>query len=254
MNFGSAKRTWQPLGGIVLLLLLWQGVSASGLIDPFLLPSVGDTAAAIRKGLANGPLLPDLVVTVERTIWSFVVASVIAVPLGVMLGSSVEVYRTTEFVIDFFRSTPASAVFPLFLVLFGAGNTTKIAVAAFGAGLVILFNAAYGVMNARKTRILAAQVMGVGPMRVLTDVMIWEALPQIVVGMRNGVSIALIIVIVAEMFIGSVDGLGYRIFSAQMLFDMPMMYGAIFLTGALGYGLNLFFVVLDKVFIHWGGK
>ena len=77
-----------------------------------------------------------------------------------MLGSSVRLYRSLEFVIDFFRSTPASAMFPLFLVLFGVGDETKISVAAFGAILVILFNVAYGVMNARKTRLLAAKVMG----------------------------------------------------------------------------------------------
>jgi ABC-type nitrate/sulfonate/bicarbonate transport system permease component len=86
------------------------------------------------------------------------------------------------------------------------------------------------------------------------DVVLWEALPQIIVGMRNGVSVALIIVIVAEMFIGSFDGLGYRIFSAQMLFDMPTMYGAIFITGALGYLLNVFFLILDRKFVHWSGK
>ncbi len=77
-----------------------------------------------------------------------------------MLGSSDKLYRAVEFIIDFFRSTPASAMFPLFLVLFGVGEKTKIAVAAFGAGLTILFNVAYGVMNARKLRQLAAKVMG----------------------------------------------------------------------------------------------
>lgn len=254
----EGDHTWrkllQPLYGVVGLLLIWQIVSATRLVDPFLLPSVSSTAKAVWVGFTEGPLLFDLSRTVERTMLAFAFASVIAVPVGIALGAAPAVYEKLEFVIDFFRSTPASAVFPLFLVLFGAGNVTKIAVAAFGAGLVILFNAAYGVINARKTRVLAAKVMGVPQFRILTDIMLWEALPQIIVGMRNGVSIALIIVIVAEMFIGSVDGLGYRIFSAQMLFDMPTMYGAIFITGALGYVLNLVFVMFDKYFVHWSGK
>ena len=63
----------------------------------------------------------------------------IAIPLGIVLGSQEKLYRSLEFVIDFFRSTPASAMFPLFLVLFGVGDETKISVAAFGAMLVILF-------------------------------------------------------------------------------------------------------------------
>ena len=70
-------------------------------------------------------------------------------------------------------------------------------------------------------------------MRVLTDVMLFESLPQTFVGLRNGVSLALIIVIVAEMFIGSVDGLGHNVLDNQMLFEMPRMYAAIFVAGAL---------------------
>ena len=149
------------------------------------------------------------------------IAAVIAIPLGIFLGSSEKLYRSLEFVIDFFRSTPASAMFPLFLVLFGVGDETKISVAAFGAALVILFNVAYGVMNARKTRLLAAKVMGASRLRVLTDVMLLESLPQTFVGLRNGVSLALVIIVVAEMFIGSNDGLGHSVFEAQQLFDMP---------------------------------
>src|SRR5207248_2188505 len=153
--------------------------------------------------------------TVERTTLATLIAAAIAIPSGIFLGASEKLYRSVEFVVDFFRSTPASAMFPLFLVLFGVGDKTKISVAAFGATLVILFNVAYGVMHARKTRLLAAKVMGASRIRVLTDVMLLESLPQTFVGLRNGVSLALVIVVVAEMFIGSTDGLGQRVFEAQ---------------------------------------
>ena len=145
-------------------------------------------------------------------------------------------------------------MFPLFLVLFGVGDKTKISVAAFGAALVIMFNVAYGVMNARKTRLLAAKVMGARGGSVLFDVMLLELLPQTFIGLRNGVSLALIIIIVAEMFIGSKDGLGHSMFEAQQLFDMPAMYAAIFAAGALGYGLNLLFLLVERRFVHWAGK
>ena len=64
----------------------------------------------------------------------------------------------------------------------------------------------------------------------------------------------LVIVIVAEMFIGSTDGLGQRILKSQMVFDMPDMYASIFAAGALGYLLNLLFIVAERRFVHWGGK
>jgi NitT/TauT family transport system permease protein len=109
-------------------------------------------------------------------------------------------------------------------------------------------------MNARKTRLLAAKVMGASKVRVLIDVMLLESMPQTFIGIRNGVSLALIIVIVAEMFIGSIDGLGHRIIDAQMLFEMPDMYAAIFVAGALGYGFNLLFLIIEQRFVHWSGK
>src|ERR1700737_1227762 len=243
-----------PAVGVIGLIAVWYLAVWYQVVDPVLLPSPTDTFRAMWGGMAGGRVGFDFVKTVERTTLSILIAAAIAIPLGIFLGASEKLYRSVEFVIDFFRSTPASAMFPLFLVLFGGGDETKISVAAFGAALVILFNVAYGVMNARKTRLLAAKVMGASRLRVLTDVMLLESLPQTFVGLRNGVSLALVIVVVAEMFIGSNHGLGQRVFESQQLFAMPDMYAAIFAAGALGYGLNLLFLLIELRFVHWSGK
>jgi sulfonate transport system permease protein len=242
-----------PIIGVVGLLAIWSLATAAKWVDPVLLPSPIAAFKALWQGM-HGVLGFDFAKTVYRTAASTAIAAVIAIPLGILLGSSESLYRSLEFVIDFFRSTPASAMFPLFLVLFGVGDETKISVAAFGAILVILFNVAYGVMNARKTRLLAAKVMGASRLRVLFDVMLLESLPQTFVGLRNGVSLALVIIVVAEMFIGSQDGLGHSVFEAQQMFDMPRMYAAIFAAGVLGYGLNLLFMMIERTFVHWSGK
>jgi ABC-type nitrate/sulfonate/bicarbonate transport system permease component len=243
-----------PIIGVIGLIVIWYVAVWYRVVDPVLLPSPTDAFRALWNGMAGGRLGFDFWRTVERTSLATLIAAAIAIPLGIFLGSSEKLYRSVEFVVDFFRSTPASAMFPLFLVLFGVGDRTKISVAAFGATLVILFNVAYGVMNARKTRLLAAKVMGASRFRVLTDVMLLESLPQTFVGLRNGVSLALVIVVVAEMFIGSTDGLGHRVFEAQQLFAMPDMYAAIFAAGALGYGFNLLFLLIERRFVHWSGK
>ena len=251
---GNRFDPYLPVIGVIGLIIVWYLAVWYEVVDKVLLPSPGETFRALWKGMAGGALGFDFWRTVERTTAATAIAAAIAIPLGVFLGASEKLYRSVEFVIDFFRSTPASAMFPLFLVLFGVGDETKISVAAFGAALVILFNVAYGVMNARKTRLLAARVMGASRLRVLTDVMLLESLPQTFVGLRNGVSLALVIVVVAEMFIGSTDGLGHRVFEAQQLFAMPDMYAAIFAAGALGYGLNLLFLHGERRFVHWTGK
>jgi len=242
-----------PVYGVVGLVALWYLAVWVRVVDPVLLPPPEKAFEALAKGM-TGRLGYDFWRTLVRTAYAIAIAAVIAIPLGVFLGAYEKLYRSVEFVIDFFRSTPASAMFPLFLVIFGVGDQTKILVASFGATLVIVFNVAYGVMNARKTRLLAAKVMGASRLRILTDVMLLESLPQTFVGLRNGVSLALVIVVVAEMFIGSVDGLGHRVFEAQQLFNMPEMYAAIFAAGVLGYGLNLLFLLVEKRFVHWSGK
>ena len=185
---------------------------------------------------------------------AFLIATAIGVPLGVALGASSVVYRSVEFLVDFFRSTPSSALIPLFLLIFGITDMNKIAIAAFAAVLVILFNSAYGVMNAKKTRVMAAMTMGVSRMHIFKDVLLMESLPQTFVGLRSGISMALVIVIVAEMFIGSENGLGHRIIDAQQIFNVKEMYSSILITGALGYVLNLVFIALEKNLIHWSGK
>ncbi|WP_270934682.1 ABC transporter permease [Falsiroseomonas oryzae] len=243
-----------PALGALGFVLFWQVAVWLRVADPVLLPAPAEAFRDTWQAFAGGTLAHDTWRTVQRTALSFAIATAIGVPLGVALGAQERLYRGVEFVVDFFRSTPASALFPLFLILFGPGEGTKVAVAAFGAALVILFNAAYGVINARRTRVLAARVMGASSARILRDVLVWEAMPQILVGMRAGVSLALVIVVVAEMFIGSTDGLGHRVINAQMLFESGLMYGAIFVAGALGYGLNLLFLMAEKRFVHWAGR
>jgi ABC-type nitrate/sulfonate/bicarbonate transport system permease component len=251
---GPLTESLLPFVGVAVLILVWYAAIAARLVDPVLLPSPVEAMRALGNGLASGTLLHDFLRTVERTILATFIAMVIAIPLGIVLGSWPKLYRALEFVVDFFRSTPASAMFPLFLVIFGVGDETKVLVATFGAALVILFNVAYGVMNARKNRLLAAKVMGASPARILFEITLLESLPQTFVGLRNGVSLALVIVVVAEMFIGSADGLGHRVFEAQQLLQMPDMYAAIFAAGALGYCLNLLFQLVERRVVHWSGK
>lgn len=252
------KSSWRykllPLVGPLLLFLLWQTAVSAKWLNPVLLPSPGETVGYLFSKLADGSMNQDIGATLYRTLMAFFVSAVIGVPLGVMLGSSERLYRSVEFLVDFFRSTPSSALIPLFMLIFGITDTNKIAIAAFAAVLVILFNSAYGVMNAKKTRIMAAQVMGVSRWHVFKDIMLMESLPQTFVGLRTGVSMALVIVIVAEMFIGSETGLGHRIIDAQQLFNIKDMYASILITGAFGYLLNLGFLLIEKRCVHWSGK
>ena len=240
--------------GPVLLLLIWDGVVRFKLISPILLPSPISTLTALVSGMGGGELLYDFLYTLMRTLEAFAIAAVVGVPLGVLLGSSERAYRSVEFVIDFFRSTPSSALIPLFMMIFGVSDINKVAIAAFGALLIVLFNSAYGVMNARKQRVMAARVMGASRWQVFKDVLIWESLQPTFVGLRSAVSMSLVIVVVAEMFIGSERGLGHRIIDSQQVMNVRDMYASILASGALGYALNVLFLLLEKRIVHWSGR
>ncbi|MES2100507.1 MAG: ABC transporter permease [Pseudomonadota bacterium] len=243
-----------PFVGPVALFVIWDLVVRAGLIKVILLPTPWATLDALVTGLAGGPLLLDFGVTLLRTLEAFVIAAVVGVPLGVLLGSNEKAYRSVEFLIDFFRSTPSSALIPLFLLIFGVSDINKVAIAAFGALLIVLFNSAYGVINARKQRVMAAKVMGASRWQIFKDVLIWESLQPTFVGLRSAVSMALVIVIVAEMFIGSDNGLGHRIIDAQQVLNVKSMYAAILAAGALGYALNVLFLVMERKIVHWSGR
>lgn len=249
----GARRWAQRVAGPFILFIVWWIAQATGLVTPKLLPSPIRTVQSVVENFGDG-LGYDLAQTIGRTLQAFGIALVAGLPLGIVIGSSRAVYRSIEFLIDFFRSTPATALFPLFMIVFGLGDFAKISVAAFSAWLIILFNVAYGVMNARQTRILAASVMGASRLRIFRDVTFYESLPQTFVGLRMAVSLALVVIIVAEMFIGSDNGLGKRIIDSQITFDMPQLYGTILVTGALGYGLNVLFFALESRVVHWSGR
>lgn len=254
MATSGARRAAITAVGPLLFLAIWYVAHTSGLVTPKLLPSPLKTIQSIWSTTVSGEMGPDFLQTVWRTLKAFAIAALAGIPIGIVVGSSRNVYSSVEFLVDFFRSTPATAMFPLFMIIFGLGDFSKIAVAAFAAWLVVLFNVAYGVMNARPTRMLAAHVMGAPRWRIFKDVTFYESLPQTFVGLRTGVSLALVVIVVAEMFIGSDNGLGKRIIDSQITFDLPQLYGTILVSGVLGYGLNLIFLGLEKWLVHWSGR
>ncbi|MCA1992624.1 MAG: ABC transporter permease [Coleofasciculus sp. S288] len=253
-NYPNLVNKLLPFVGVIILFATWWLIAVSGWVNPVLLPTPLATLNSLISALFSGTLMIDFIATVIRTFQAFLIAAVMGVPLGVALGSSEKVYRSVEFLIDFFRSTPASALIPMFILFFGISDGSKVAIASFSALLLILFNSAYGVINAKRSRILAANVMGANQFQIFKDVLLWESLPQTFIGLRSGISIALVIVIVAEMFIGTEQGLGKRIIDAQQILNVQDMYASILITGILGYVLNVLFLLIEKRFVHWSGK
>lgn len=236
--------------GPLAFVLVWWGTVAFHLIDSFFLPDPSKVFVALF-GLLVGDLGKDILATLSRTMQAFIFAVIIGVPLGLLLGKTESVYRSVEFIIDFFRSMPATALFPLFMLIFGITDASKIAAAAFGGLLIILFNTAYGVINSKKIRVLAARLAGASRWQIFRWIVFWESLPQTFVGLRNAISLTLTIVVVTEMFVGTAVGIGRRIIDFQIVFNIPAMYATIIAAGIMGYLLNYLLRALEQRLIHW---
>jgi NitT/TauT family transport system permease protein len=237
------------LSVIIALIFIWFVITNLRIISPLFLPLPQDV---ILK--TNPNILVDISYTLARLFFGFLTAVIIGVPIGLLMGSSEKIYNSLEFLIDFFRSIPATALFPLFLLLFGIGDIAKIAVVAWACTFIIIINTMYGVHYGKQLRLKAAKVMKVKGWTFFTKVLFPESLPSIFTGLRIAISLGLVIVVVTEMFIGTNYGLGKLIMDAQMIYKIPEMFSAIIITGILGFLLNKLFIYLEKRFVHWAGK
>ena len=239
--------------GPILLITLWYLLSASGIVKQLFLPWPHAVGSSLLELIASFEFWKDLILTVARLFIAFACSALIGIPAGLCMGRYRPVYDMSELLLDFFRSLPALALFPLFLLFFGIGDVAKIATAAFGCSLVIALNSAYGVTNAPQIRRTIVYLMGATEFEVFRKVVVPNALPQIFVGLRIALSLALIIVVVTEMFIGSTGGIGHRIYHAQLTYRVPEMYASIAVAGFVGYMVNKAFVLLERRIVHWSG-
>lgn len=239
--------------GPLLLLLIWWLLTATGWIKPLFLASPPEVGEALWNG-CRGDLPRHVAATLQRFAFGFGAAGVVAIPLGLLIGAQARVYATVEVPIDFFRSLPAMAMFPMFMLAFGLGDPSKVAITAWSGALIIIVNTIYGVRSAKQLRQDAARVFGASPFQIFVKVILPDALPQVFAGLRTAVSICLIVVVVSEMFMGTDKGLGLVIYNASLMYNTARMTAGILLAGALGYGINKAFVIIEGHLIHWAGK
>jgi acyl-CoA synthetase (AMP-forming)/AMP-acid ligase II/ABC-type nitrate/sulfonate/bicarbonate transport system permease component len=244
----------KKLIGPVVLVAIWFLVTVTKMVDVFFLPSPWTVGKHLGILLAKAETYEHIYKTFYRMMAGYTIAAGIGVPLGIALGYWEKIYESVEFIIDFFRSFPATAMFPLFMLAFGLGDASKIALVVFGCALLILVNTTYGVHGGSRTRKMVAETMKASEAYIMAKVVLPEALPQIAAGLRLALSLSLIIVVMLEMFIGTTRGLGYLIYNAHMTYQIPDMYAFIVLAGLIGYFINQGFAKVQEKVIHWAGK
>jgi len=238
---------------MAVFLILWQAVTSLELVSSLLLASPLKIIQWISQNILNYALWQDIGMTIQRVSVSFALSVAIGVPLGMLMGYFSHIEKALRLPVDFSRSIPATALFPLFILLFGSGEGPRVAAAVYGASLIILMNTMAGVKQANIMRIKTAKAYGAKGAKLFFYVLLPESLPSMITGFRLAVSLAFVIIVLVEMFIGTSMGLGHRIIDAQMLYEIPQMYGTIIITGTLGYLLNLLFAAIENKVVHYVG-
>lgn len=243
-----------PLIGILSACLIWLLVSMSGIVDSRLFPNLGSVISRIGRFIATGEIFSNALATFYRTLLGFGLAALAAVPIGLVIGSHAGIRRILQPMIEFFRSLPGTAMFPLFLLMFGIGDASKIAIAWFFSFWVIVANTAHGVVHSSKTRLKVAKSFKATRWQTFRHVVLMESLPQTCVGLRTALSLSLIAIVVSEMFIGSNVGLGQKVYDAYLTYEASDLYAWLVITGLMGFILNKACALIEERMLHWTGR
>jgi ABC-type nitrate/sulfonate/bicarbonate transport system permease component len=201
-------------------------------------------------GFLTPAVAADIVPSVERMLAGWLLAAVIGVGLGVLLGRLPAVLDYVDPLIQFFRAIPPPALIPVFIVLFKLGPAMRLAVIVSGVVWPILLNAIDGARTVEPLRLDVARVFAVTPWRRLRGIILPAAGPKIFAGLRVSLSMAIILMVISEM-VGGTDGIGYRLFTTKDSFQLPDMWAVIVLLGLLGYTFNALLLGLERRVLAW---
>ncbi|SON58412.1 putative aliphatic sulfonates transport permease protein SsuC (plasmid) [Hartmannibacter diazotrophicus] len=228
----------------------WQVASSTGWLNPAVFPPIDRVASALWNGLSSGALLDDIAISLQRAGIAFLAAVALGIPLGLFMGQIRAVEQALDPILQLFRQTSALALYPVFILLLGLGEASKIFVIFWATLFPILLATVGGVKEVDPKLIEMARTFGAARLTIFRRVVLPASIPSIFVGLRLSATTALLLLIAAEM-IGANKGVGFQVMNAQYNFQIPLMFAAIFLLAFLGLAANWVLVLLQRRFCRW---
>jgi len=232
------------------LLLLWQILADAGVISPIFFPSPSRTFGELYTQVADGALWQPLGATALRMTYGWVLASLLGVVLGAIIGSARVARDFLEPILEFMRPLPASAIIPVAILFLGLSNEMATAVIAFGSIWPVLLASVHGFASIEPQLVEVAQTLRLSRWEFLRTIAVPAALPDILAGARVSLAIALILAVVTEMQ-ASLPGLGQNILLAQRSFRSPELYAGIVALGVLGFAANQLLLLAERRLLAW---
>lgn len=232
------------------LLITWELVAQAGLINPLIVPPLSRILRVFSELVWSGQIPLQVFVSMKRAAAGYVMAAIVCIPLGILMGLSQSVYRLFEVIVEMLRPVPPPVMIPVAMLFFGLEDEMKIFVIFFSCAWPILLNALDGARNVDRVLLNTARTFGLSQWKIIWKVILPACSPQIVTGLKVSLPIMLILVVISEM-VGSTDGIGYFILDSQRRFRVAQMYAGMFTLAILGYTLNQLFNLLYKLVMPW---
>lgn len=249
---GSRKLSRKAIVTINIVSVLagiaaWWLISAVGVQG---LPGPVDVAGRAGELIADGTLAEDTGASLARVLAGFAIGSLLAIPVGFLMGWYSIGRAILEPYIQFFRTIPPLAIIPLAIVTMGIGEFPKVFVIFLAAFLSCVISTYQGVVGVENTLINAARVLGANSFTVFVRVVIPASSPFILVGMRIGLGAAWATVVAAEL-IAAPNGLGYRMQQAQLFYDLPTIFVSLITIGILGLVMDRLLLLVESRLTRW---
>ncbi|SDS54881.1 ABC transporter permease [Bradyrhizobium canariense] len=235
---------------LVILLAVWEAVPRLGLTDPAFFPPFSEVMRAGWQLAQSGELYDDVAASLLRALSGFFISVVLVVPLGLAVGRYSRLGDLLNQIIEICRNTAPLALLPVFILLLGIGETSKITMVIYSCAWPLLLNTIVAVKQVDPLLIKSARTMGATPQQLFRKVILPASLPMIFVGIRLASAAAMLVLVASEM-VGAKAGLGYLIIYSQYSFLIPQMYFGILGITVIGLVFNAVLEALERYFMRW---
>lgn len=228
----------------LIVLVIWQ--IASMFSDPQFLPSPWLTLKGAAELIADGTLFVYMGFSFGRVVIGWIIGNIIAIPLGLLIGSNKIARMLAEPVINFVRFIPPLAFITLFMMWFGIGEQSKVFLIVYATLFVVTINTFTGVLSIPEDKIRSAQSMGASKWQTMRYVVIPASLPYIFTGAKLALGSSFMAIVGAEM-VAANEGIGFMIWNARLYFQTDWIFVGLVVLGLMGF-------VMDRLFTWFGRK
>ena len=249
-GFTVGTKRWAPWLAFLLIIAAWEAASDTGLLPALFMPAPHQVLAALYMLLENGQLFVHIAASLQRIVGGWIIGSLAGLAVGLCMGIFVLARSVGLPVVSALFPIPKIALLPLFILWFGIGEPSKIATIALGVFFPTVVSAYSAVDNVPRNLIRMAQSFGLSTRMIVFKVILPGAMPGILSGFRISSSIALILVVAAEM-IGADTGIGAFVLAAGNLMQTDQLVAGVVILSVLGLLISWGLSRAEKALLRW---